>query len=137
MAASEDEETQKKGMVRVLNTIGNTNPFNLKAARKIAAILQALPNRCPGIHFCVGNEAIVNALSQWTILMKPSERVRFRTHVGKFKSGLYLSTPLFCSLPPPPRWLQCRDTPRGLIPADDFWYPNGLVSDHQRRRISS
>jgi hypothetical protein len=107
MAASEDDETQKKGMVRVLNTIGATHPFNLKAARKIAAVVQALPNRWQAIHFCVGNEAMVNFLALWTILMKPSERVRFRTHVGKLKSGLYLFTPsrcriiFFCSLPPP------------------------------------
>jgi hypothetical protein len=98
MAASEDEETQKKGMVRVLTVIGNKHPFNLKAAGKVAAVVNVLPIRWTGIHFCVDNEATANALSLWTILMTPSERVRYRIHVGKFKSGLYLSPRLFCRI---------------------------------------
>jgi hypothetical protein len=51
MAASDDEETQKQGMVGTVVTIGNKRSFHLEAARALSALAYALPNRWPSVHF--------------------------------------------------------------------------------------
>jgi hypothetical protein len=85
MAASEDEEVQKRGMVGVIIAIGNKQPFNLKDARSVTDMARSVPNYWPSTHFCVENRAMANALALWMGLMRKQERVRHRRHVGKSK----------------------------------------------------
>jgi hypothetical protein len=51
MAAVEDEETQKQGMVGIAITIGNKQSFQFETARSMCAVAHALPNRWPTVHF--------------------------------------------------------------------------------------
>ena len=51
LAASEDEETQKQGMVGIVITIGNKHPFHLEASRSMSTAADALPIRWPMVHF--------------------------------------------------------------------------------------
>jgi hypothetical protein len=83
MAASEDEETQKNGMVIVLTTIARKGPISIVSAKRLAGVFKACPIYWPGIHFCVDSPGSATNLSLWRMFMRPQERIRFRTHVGK------------------------------------------------------
>jgi hypothetical protein len=83
MAASEDEETQKKGMVAVVITDGRNRSLNLESARRSPALSQGLPTRWNGVHFGVDNYLTAKAFSLFMVLLESRERARFRKHVGK------------------------------------------------------
>jgi hypothetical protein len=51
MAATEDEETQKKGMVAVVVNMGKREKLHLEAVRMMPAIAQAIPIRFSALHF--------------------------------------------------------------------------------------
>ena len=51
LAASEDEEIQKQGMVGIVIMIGNKHPFHLEGSKSMAAAADALPIRWPMVHF--------------------------------------------------------------------------------------
>jgi hypothetical protein len=80
MAANEDEETQKKGMVAVLVNIGKNRVVNFVPSGKLPALTRSLPNRWAALHFCVDDIAS-SALVAITMLMVGSRaRARFRKH---------------------------------------------------------
>jgi hypothetical protein len=86
MAASEDEETQKKGIVGIIVNIGkNRAPRSVAPTRgtwKIAALLSSLPCRFCALHFCVDDPA---ASSQWIsmLMVTLGSRVRARVRIHK------------------------------------------------------
>jgi hypothetical protein len=50
MAATEDEEVQKKGMISVMMNMGNHEKLHFQAARMIPPVAQALPIRWSALH---------------------------------------------------------------------------------------
>jgi hypothetical protein len=89
MAASQDEETQKKGIVGVVVNMGENRRelLDLEAAKKVPALALAIPLRFACVHFCVDNSLAANALAVFAVLVGTRERVRFRTHLGKSKTA--------------------------------------------------
>jgi hypothetical protein len=59
MAATDDERTQKLGMILAMITIGNEQPVNFETLKKMRLLLQALPVRFAAVHFL--HEALVKA----------------------------------------------------------------------------
>jgi hypothetical protein len=87
MAASEDEKTQKNGMVAILVNIGKnraTRSFGT-SVRKIAELLSFLPCRFGAVHFCVDDPAASTQLISMAIFVLGSHRVgaRVRLHKGE------------------------------------------------------
>jgi hypothetical protein len=89
MAASEDEETQKKGMVSiVVNTQKNRAvSFAPNGFGKIPAMARSLPIRQSALHVCVDYaSASSSAFAAIVMLIVTSRiRARFRKHVGELR----------------------------------------------------
>jgi hypothetical protein len=84
MAASEDEETQKKGMVAVVISDSRNRSLNLETAMRVPALSEGLPTRWTGVHFCVDkNHVTSKVVSVFTVLAGSRMRGRFRKHVGE------------------------------------------------------
>ena len=85
MVASQDEETQKKGMVGVVVNMGENRrrSLQIEASKQIPGLALAIPIRFACVHLCVDNNIAANALAMFTILLDSRERVRFRNHMGK------------------------------------------------------
>jgi hypothetical protein len=86
MAASEDEKTQKKGMVAIVVNIGkNRAPVSFApSGRKIQALLSSLPCRFCALHFCVDDPAAATEwISMVMVVLGSRVRARFRIHKGK------------------------------------------------------
>jgi hypothetical protein len=86
MAASEDEETQKKGMVGIIVNIGKNRVVRsfvpTRGSLKIAALLSSLPCRFCALHFCVDDPAA--STKRMTVLMVVlGSRVRARVRIHK------------------------------------------------------
>jgi len=81
MAALEDEEAQRKGLVMVSYAIDNTVQGR-SVALQISSVLSALPMRVVGVHVCV-NDPTVQALAKVLSLVFESRfRLRIRIHSG-------------------------------------------------------
>jgi hypothetical protein len=95
MTASEEEETQKKGMVAIVLNIGKhrepPNSAPTRSSRKIAELLSFLPCRFCALHFCVDDPA---ASTQWIsmvmVVLGSSVRARFRIHQGELRECQWL-----------------------------------------------
>jgi hypothetical protein len=88
MAASEEEETQKKGIVGVIVNIGaNRAPVAVSFAtsgRKTPALLSSLPCRLCALHFCVDDPAAsTERISLLMVLLGSRVRARSRIHKGE------------------------------------------------------
>jgi hypothetical protein len=84
MAASEDEETQKRGMVGVLVNIGKNRVVTFgPSARKIPSLTRSLPFRWAAFHFCVNDAAFFARLAIDMVTLCASHvRARFKKHEG-------------------------------------------------------
>jgi hypothetical protein len=98
MAASQDEETQKKGIVGVVVNMGENRrgSLDLEAAKKVPVLASAIPVRFACVHFCVDNSLAANALAMFAVLVGSRERVRFRTHMGKSQTALVSIQDVHC-----------------------------------------
>jgi hypothetical protein len=89
MAASEEEETQKKGIVGIIVNIGAKRApaavsFAPSSGRKTPALLRSLPCRLCALHFCVDDlAASTKRISLLMVLLGSRVRARFRIHKGE------------------------------------------------------
>lgn len=89
MAALEDEQTQKNGIVFAIFSIGDAlrKPFDAEAIMQTSKLYNALPMRFGGIHWCFEEKnASILFPSPITIVqltMGLKYRARFRAHNGK------------------------------------------------------
>jgi hypothetical protein len=87
MAALEDEETQKRGIVVVVMRVGqgifNLSNFPIFRFRKLRA---GLPKRLAGIHLCNNDDdAFAINFTSWMVAALGSHaRARFRSHHGMY-----------------------------------------------------
>jgi hypothetical protein len=82
MAALEDEETQKRGIVCLSYAVGA--PLLQKSTVfQLSSILRVIPFRVVGIHSCVDDPKMQVVARLATLMMDPRHRVRFRCHCGK------------------------------------------------------
>jgi hypothetical protein len=84
MVASEDEETQRKGIVCIIWGT-NESPDRL-ATWKVVRLLQTLPLRYAALHICFTAAQLkmhVAILALFKFACESSIRLRLRTHTGK------------------------------------------------------
>eukprot|EP00980_Cylindrotheca_fusiformis_P030879 scaffold25563_cov127-Cylindrotheca_fusiformis.AAC.1 len=91
---SEDEESQKKGCVFVLNSTGLSERyrrFHRETPSRILAIAQYLPIRLACLHYCYdsSNSFPSIVLSELASAAQSIVRVRIRTHKGSHTECLY------------------------------------------------
>ena len=84
MAANEDEETQKKGMVAVFLRIGKNRAMDFVPRGKILpALTRALPFRYSAIHFCDDDTNSSQMITIPLLVVASHVRARFRIHKGE------------------------------------------------------
>ena len=98
LAAAEDEETQKRGLIGMLY-FTNALPLIQKLhQRRGPRLFDWLPIKLVGVHFCY-DDARFRILQALLLLMMGKERrVRVRMHEGKFLPWQHLS-PVCCVSP--------------------------------------
>jgi hypothetical protein len=85
MAASKDEETQKRGMVGILVNVGKDRvvTFGPSVDRKLPSLTRSLPLRWAAFHFCVNDAGSSARLAiEMVMLLKSHLRARFKKHEG-------------------------------------------------------
>jgi hypothetical protein len=91
MAAVEDEETQRKGIVGIVYNIGKaaSNELDDETSRTLDRSVQlrnALPARYVSMHYCFNNDAFMSYINREICAFDSSTRARCRVHKGKQNS---------------------------------------------------
>ena len=95
LAAAEDEETQKHGIVGIVYYVGTFNgEFNHKLNKKVAAISKWFPLRITGYHICFDDPRLRAWKPLAMLLMGKNLRVRVRFHDGTWSKSDILSCKL-------------------------------------------
>ena len=86
LSLADDEETQKKGVVFINYTLDAT-PRNFQLRRKIlfcnGKIVQCLPIKITGLHFCHNSPIVAPILSFIAYACGSAISVRIRSHEGR------------------------------------------------------
>lgn len=85
MCASEDEETQQRGLAFVAiarDTQGSHH--RLESARNIPPLISALPVRVVALHFCIDMFALAPLFNALVTAFGKKLQVRVRAHLGKW-----------------------------------------------------
>jgi hypothetical protein len=84
MAASEDEETQKRGMVGIFVNIGENRVETSEwSAKKLLSMVRSLPFRKAAFHFCVNDTGSCARVAIEIVTRCTSHvRARFKIHQG-------------------------------------------------------
>lgn len=82
LAAAEDEETQKHGMVSINYWIGHRMEIDPELLRKAPMPLSWIPLRFCGLHFCANNHLLRVAFSLLAKSLDVDRRARARLHTG-------------------------------------------------------
>jgi Na+/H+ antiporter NhaC len=86
MAAGEEEETQKKGMVAIIVNIGKNRAVNFAhSSRRITAMTSWLPCRLSALHFCVDDTASSAVAAVAMLMLGSRVRARVRKHEGELR----------------------------------------------------
>jgi hypothetical protein len=86
MSASEEEETQQKGILGIIVNIGKNRAvsFAPTSGRKIPALINSLPSRLSALHFCIDDAtAATKWISMVMVVLGSRVRARVRIHKGK------------------------------------------------------
>jgi hypothetical protein len=141
MSASEEGETQKKGIVGIIVNVGKNRAVSfLPSSRKTPALLSSLPCRLSALHFCVDD---ATAATQWIsmvmVVLGSRVRARFRIHRGKLFVRMlapvaehtlnYLWLLLTFYYPT----VHVRDLARDPLHPHDLWPSSRCFPNHARR----
>lgn len=86
LAAAEDEETQKRGMVGIVYYVGNfTGHFNHRLNQQVAEMSKWFPLRLTGFHLCFDDQRLQTWKPLAMLLMGKQLRIRARFHHGTNK----------------------------------------------------
>jgi hypothetical protein len=125
MAALEDENVQKYGLVHVLYDIGLKQHDVIYAdlLTSIHIIRDGLPFRLPALHYCFDKPMMRGAMSLLQTMISKNQRLRFRAHFG---------SPLECEYA-----LVGFGVPKSLSPYDDNgnWTRHKLLDYLETRRM--
>jgi hypothetical protein len=83
MAALEDENTQKAGMVIVGYNMGPKRALDRQAVWGIQKLRRVLPMRVVGMHYCYDDFKMRPMMTLAMLVMGSHGRMRFRAHYGK------------------------------------------------------
>ncbi len=116
LVASDDVETQRKGMTTIIwpgtKTPKDDEVGNLKFDRILflKGVFECLPVRTCSMHFSVPSTPFFQVVRTLFILSMPSFMKRMKFHVGKYSSELVNTTKLKPSLRTEPDVLNCMRT---------------------------
>jgi hypothetical protein len=82
MAAVEDEDAQRKGVVAVMY---NLRIFKTEGVKKVYTVTDSLPMRHAAVHYCFDSPSLQPAMSVFKLLASGNVRMRFRSHFGKME----------------------------------------------------
>jgi hypothetical protein len=84
MVCAEDVETQRKGVVGILWTLGPTGKVSIPIQNlaKQVELSKALPLRIAALHFCHDNYVVQPILLGLKLFLDTFTRVRLRSHYG-------------------------------------------------------
>lgn len=88
MIMAEDVETQRKGMVGIGYSLGQTRTLGMETLSGIGSLLQGLPLRVASFHYCSENAALRMAVNLAALAMGSNHGVRYRFHSGTHGSHL-------------------------------------------------
>ena len=83
MVSSEDEETQKKGVVKIIYGLKNHTGLDRKLAWTLPSFARSMPLRIVGVHFCYDNPLLLPAAAAAKLAANTFTRLRSCTHYGK------------------------------------------------------
>jgi hypothetical protein len=85
MAALEDEDTQRKGMVSILYNIElvTPEPEYPELLKNAHMINDAVPFRNVAVHYCYDSASLRPAMTLYQLVVNGNIRLRFRAHYGK------------------------------------------------------
>jgi hypothetical protein len=86
MAALEDEQAQRKGVVGILYNIQDSKFISSMSSenRDRSKAMYALPFRGTAIHYCYGDARILPAIQLVQQIVGLQGRIRFLAHYGTF-----------------------------------------------------
>lgn len=86
MAAADDVETQKKGVVAVVYAVGKSHgaKYGSGSTWKGSKLISALPARIDGVHICYDSLIWLPSISIIKVSVNLFTRLRIRTHYGKW-----------------------------------------------------
>ena len=85
MVASEEEESQKRGLVFVQVSVGSRSIPDVNSIINIAPLTSVLPIRCSAIHCCIDSLPVAQ-ISATMYVLNWHNLARFRYHRGKRRS---------------------------------------------------
>ena len=84
LAAAEDEETQKRGLIGLFY-FTNAIPVIQKLYERRPKLFDWLPIKLVGVHFCYYNDPVFRLVQALVLLLMGRERrIRVRMHEGMF-----------------------------------------------------
>jgi hypothetical protein len=88
MAALEDEDTQRKGIVSVLYNIelAKPEPEYPDLLKNSHMINDAVPFRNVAVHYCYDSASLRPAMTLYQLVVSGNIRLRFRAHYGKLST---------------------------------------------------
>ena len=84
LAACEDDETQKSGLVVVAYFVEVLQKLDPDMMRRASAMFDWFPVRVTGLHFCVNNPILFRGISVFAASLNTSSRARIRAFSGKW-----------------------------------------------------
>jgi hypothetical protein len=88
MVATEDIDTQRRGIVLVFYKTGPNQKQNRRAGWRLPRLTFALPGRAVACHFCYDDKKFNPILSLVLLSLKRSLRARVKIHHGKSEETL-------------------------------------------------
>ena len=85
MTAIHDESTQKNGLVFVGYNMGKNRIVDRTMAWNVSQLRKVLPMRITGVHYCYDDFKMRPMITVATLVMGTTNRVRFRSHYGKYE----------------------------------------------------
>lgn len=90
MAALEDVETQKMGIVMIGFNMGSKRVVDRQAAFAVNSLKRYVPFRVGSIHYCYDDMRFRVMMTMAMLLMGAMQRVRFRAHFGNYTEVSYV-----------------------------------------------
>jgi hypothetical protein len=78
----DDEETQKKGVIMLVDSTGIKSFWDLGFIKKMHKTREGIPKRVVGGHFCYGDASLRPFVAGVRLFLGKGDRARFRPHFG-------------------------------------------------------
>ena len=85
MTCLQDEETQRRGIVTVVYSVGPLRILqDLSVTQRVHSMREGIPQRISGVHFCYEDVRARPLVACLQLVLGKNIRGRFRPHLGEF-----------------------------------------------------